>query len=220
MAHSDFIPNLMQWERKEHDLYETPVEATQALINYFQTIGEGQLRPGVRVHEPASASGKIAKVLEIAGFQVTAEDIRTDNIYGTGGVNYLTSPPGDFDMVITNPPFSLAVPFIEKAMLEAPIVCMLLKSDFWQTSGRLPLFRGRLRPTAKLDMTWRLAFLREERGNSPFMNTTWIVWSRGDGGGATMYDLLEKPTNAPNIHLEGDMTRMELAFRGLTEAIR
>lgn len=218
MAGSNFIPNLMQWERKEHDLYETPIEATQALVEFL--IGLSDSPPdGCTVHEPASASGKISKVLEVAGFDVTSEDIRDEpNIYGRRGVDYLRSPPGDYDLVITNPPFSMAVPFIEKALQEAEVVCMLLKSDFWQTKGRLPLFRGRLKPAMKLDMTWRLAFLKEERGNSPFMNTCWVIWIR-DPPKHVRYELLEKPSRIPDIYLEGDMMRLGWSVRAMRDCI-
>lgn len=181
---SDFLPKLMQWDRRPDDFYATPGEGTQALLNFL--IERGHLHRGDRVLEPASGEGHIALVLTMNGFEVVASDLRQD-VYGMPGMDFLDVPPEEggvyrFDAVFTNPPFMHALSFIRVALSEAPLVCMLLKMDYWNADGRADFFDAN-RPTYILPLCFRLAFAKEERGNSPFMNCMWCVWVEGDHRG-------------------------------------
>lgn len=176
---SDFIPNLMQWERKEADLYPTPPEGTVSVLNFLEA--GGVLAPGMKILEPASGDGDIARVLVERGYDVTSTDIRPDVFHGRGGVDYLDQPPAPqmrYDAVFTNPPFSLASSFLRAAWEDAPIVVLLLKTDYFQADTRYGLYFDQI-PAFVCPMTFRLAFLKEERGNNPFMNCTWFIWIRG-----------------------------------------
>ena len=70
---------------------------------------------GQQVLEPACGDGSISKVLETAGYDVTSWDLY-DWGHGRTGLDFLDQPQQDFDAVITNPPFKLAVPFTLKAL--------------------------------------------------------------------------------------------------------
>lgn len=173
------VESYKKWERKPADLYPTPVDGTESLMPLLQQYGVK------RVWEPACGDGRMARVLEWHGLDVLATDLREHSGYGIGGFNFLTDhlskigwdPKDDIDAVITNPPFSHAKEFIIKALTVAPFVAMLVKQTYWNVQGRLPLWDG-FRPSYFLPVTWRLAFLKDERGNSPLMDCAWVVWVR------------------------------------------
>ncbi len=170
--------SMAKWIRKPSDLYPTPEDVTISLIHYIQDL----LKPGSNVLEPACADGQMSKVLEQFGYNVDSTDLRPDVQYGTGGIDFLGEdsyiPDDYYDAVITNPPFNAARQFIERAIETAPIVCMLLKAQYWNTDNRKKLFRE-TKPYLELNLTWRPAFLEAERGKSPLMDCMWMVWVRG-----------------------------------------
>lgn len=166
-----------KWERKPSDFYPTPYEGTNSLIPVLKTI----LPEGAKIWEPCCGDMDMTRVLEWHGFEVTSTDIR-DTGQGIGGVDFLNDDPEekwgwipDPDMIVMNPPFSLAYDFIVKALSYTPNVACLLKIDYWNAISRYELFQ-RNPPMFFFPLTWRLAFLKEERGNSPLMNCAWAVW--------------------------------------------
>lgn len=189
------VESYKRWERKPADLYPTPVDATESIMPLIEAIslvedGAGHTlvdRTGLsgrsikRVWEPACGDGRLARVLEWHGLEVTSSDIREFPGYGTPGVDFLTPSLEacfSYDAIITNPPFSLAKEFLIQARQIAPVVIFLVKQNYWNTKGRIPLWDEH-RPTFFLPITWRLAFLKEERGSSPLMDCAWCVWLDG-----------------------------------------
>ena len=78
-----------------------------------------------------------------AGFDVVATDIVDyggDSI--TPGVDYLTAPlPHGVLGIVTNPPYRRAVEFAPKALGEVPYLALLLRTNFLESTARLPFFR-------------------------------------------------------------------------------
>lgn len=186
-----------RWDRKPADFYPTPPEVTRALILWLRERGVTSQKGSRqrRVHEPCCGEGHISEVLIGAGFDVTSHDLY-DMSYGISGVDYLRTPERnaryyDYDMVVTNPPFSLAERFIRRALRDAPVVAMFLPTEYWHAKTRARLFRSRP-PMAILALTWRPVFLAEERGTSPLANYAWTVWADWHNG-HTQYHLLDKP---------------------------
>lgn len=177
-------------DRRELDFYTTPTNVTVALMNFLsdKLVGLGNLT----VWEPACGDGAMSKTLEKYVRSVVSTDIRESG-YGLSGIDYLnnTLANKDVDAVITNPPFNTAELFIRKALTDAPVVGMLLKSQYWHAKSRISLFRDHP-PAYVLPLTWRPDFLGGERGGSPTMEVQWSVWVKGDR--LTKYQLLEKPT--------------------------
>lgn len=178
-----------RWDRKPGDLYPTPPEATEALLDYLFLLGRKKIR------EPCCGAGHISKVLEAHGHEVTSSDLY-DTGYGKSGVDYLKTREKhpryyDFGAVITNPPFSLAERFIRRALRDAPLVAMFLPNDYWHAESRRRLFESRP-PMVVLALTWRPVFLEKERGKSPLANFIWTVWNDAYSG-PTQYKLLPKP---------------------------
>ena len=164
------------------DYYPTPPDATQGLL------GSLNLPKNMTVWECACGNGAMSKVLEDYGFNVMSSDIREDCGYGESGVDFFKETRV-CDAIITNPPFGVAQEFIEKALKDAPIVCMLLKAHYWHTKKRFSLFQSNP-PSFVLPLTWRPNFM-QERGKSPTMDFQWSVWVDGDTN--TKYRLLSKP---------------------------
>lgn len=188
--------SMAKWARKPADLYPTPVDCTYSLIPHIADI----LPAGSRVWEPACADGQMVQPLREFGYDVMATDLRPDVKGGAGGVDFLGDPTAyhsqKYDAVITNPPFNAAELFIRRALEIAPVAVMLLKAQYWNTKNRKKLFRE-TRPLKELNLTWRPAFLEEERGKSPLMDCMWVVWVRGHKGPCTT-DMIDRLLVCPS----------------------
>jgi len=83
-------------------------------------------------------------VLKEKGIQdITTVDIREDSKADIKA-NYLSwSPPKEFDLIITNPPFALAEKVISKSLAivkQNGFVVMLLRLNFFGSAGRFPFW--------------------------------------------------------------------------------
>lgn len=165
------------WERKPSDFYPTPYDVTESLMPILGAL----LMPRASIWEPCCGNMDMSRVLEWHGYEVTSTDIRETG-QGIGGFDFLNDDPEEKwgwipepDMIVMNPPFSLAAEFIERALQFTPNVACLMKIDYWNAVSRLPLWERRI-PQFFMPLTWRPAFLAKERGNSPLMNCAWCVW--------------------------------------------
>ena len=95
----NFSANNAKGQRKKSDFYETPYSITSHLLKVesFDT--------SLIVCEPACGSGAIVKILEKEWKDVVAYDIEKNFLMETE----------KYDYIITNPPFSLAYEFVQKA---------------------------------------------------------------------------------------------------------
>ncbi len=156
------LTNASAADRPDGDFYGTPSDVTQALFNFLPTIS-------IRVWEPASGTGSMARVIEATGREVIETDL-------SNGQDFLETTSLLAPWIITNPPFKLAHRFIEHAArLKAQGIALLLKSQYWHASGRRLLFE-RLRPSYVFPLTWRPDFHYGRKGGSPTMDVLWTVW--------------------------------------------
>lgn len=191
--------SMAKWARKPADLYPTPVDCTYSLLPHIAEL----LPANALVIEPACGDGKMVKPLEEFGYRVEGYDLRPEVTGGQGGFDYLNpkchyDSAGYYDAVITNPPFVVAAEFIRRSLEEAPVVAMLLKAQFWNTANRKRLFRE-TKPYLELNLTWRPAFLEEERGKSPLMDCMWVVWVRGNTEECRVRMIDRRMTCPPNL---------------------
>lgn len=173
-------------KRRALDFYPTPPDVTRALLIFLA------LQP-CTIWEPACGDGAMYYVLRDAGHAVISTDIRNIPWPHEGGVDFLTCPPRSCDAIITNPPFATSEQFIRKAIETAPLVAMLLKSQYWHAQKRRALFTQHP-PAWVLPLTWRPDFLNGERGGNPTMGCIWTVWRTGVY--ATQYRPLERPQHS------------------------
>lgn len=156
-------------DRSDNDFYPTPWEVTESLMQFLKL-------PPCKIWEPACGNGAMSEVLIKHSHTVTSSDLRMSG-YGLGNMNFLyTTEYVGFDAVITNPPFNLAEEFIRKSLSIAPIVAMVLKSQYWHAKKRYDLFT-KFPPAYILPMTWRPDFMN---GGSPTMDCIWTVWIEGN----------------------------------------
>lgn len=183
---SAIIGSQQAWERKPADFYPTPPDVTHSLIPHIRDI----VPAGSSILEPACGDGAMAKVLAMYDYRVDGTDLRIDSGYGRGGVDFLTSEVGEYDAIFTNPPFKIAAEFIRRSCERAPVVAMLLKSQYWHAASRLKLWADH--PPARIyALTWRPSFLEKERGNSPLMDVLWTVWDANHRG-PTIYQPIRR----------------------------
>lgn len=166
------VAAMKNWARKPADFYPTPANVVFALIKYLD------LRLGAWICDPACGEGDLADVFKALGFNVEASDIRFTG-YGEGGIDFLQPPDDRFffrhDLLVTNPPFALAEEFIRTMYGQSGRFALLLKSNYWNAGGRLKLW-DECTPSGHHPLTWRPAFLKKERGNSPLMDCDWWIW--------------------------------------------
>lgn len=197
------VASMDKWARKPADLYPTPTDCTYSMLPYIAPF----LPPKAVVWEPACADGKMVQPLREFGYEVIGTDLRPGVLGGEGGIDFLAADSdyhlGDYDAIITNPPFGCADKFITTALQHAPVVVMLLKAQYWNVKKRRKLYYEH-RPALELNLTWRPAFLAEERGNSPLMDCMWVVWRRGHNGGCEV-ELLERLMTCPQNFGDMDM---------------
>ena len=159
------LANASASDRNDVDFYPTPHAVTHAFLASWPVTGV--------VWECACGTGSMSESLKSSGLQVISTDLN-DFGYGTAGVNFLTETC-ESDWIITNPPFSMASQFIERAVSLHRPFAFLLKSQFWHALKRYKLFMNHP-PEAVLPLTWRPDFLNGAKGGSPTMDCIWTVW--------------------------------------------
>ena len=162
--------------RHKNDYYPTPPEVTKALIEFLE------LPEGTTIWECACGSGDMANVFRNNGYKTIATDIAF-------GMDFLTCDVQECDWIITNPPFTHAEAFIRRAWEIGKPFAFLLKTQYWHSKKRLPLFLEH-KPTCVCPLTWRPDFTG--KGNS-LMDMIWCVWNPGISVLPTFYVPLIKP---------------------------
>lgn len=169
-------------ERKD-DLYETPPEATRALLAVERL-------PKV-IWEPSAGRGAIVRVLESAGHRVIASDLIDYGLGYPSGRDFLMEYQGEPDAgaIVTNPPFKVAAEYIERALQLAPKVCCLLRLAYLE-GGALNSRAGVARryvmdecPPARVHVfSRRLPMMHRDGWEGPKTNSAtafaWFVWER------------------------------------------
>ena len=131
-------------ERKAYDFYATPPETVRAFLANFDGISAGD-----RILEPSAGNGQIVKVLREGGYdnRIDAVELRpeergalealADNV--TIGSFFDYEPDCGYDVIIGNPPYSLALDFINKSLeLLHPggLLIFLLRTNFLESEKR------------------------------------------------------------------------------------
>jgi hypothetical protein len=176
------------FSERGHDLYETPVCATLALLR-------AENLPH-RIWEPACGRGAIVNVLRAAGHEVVATDVVDYGIPITSpgyyGIDFLMErrAPEGTELICTNPPFKLANEFVAHALELCPRVVMLLRLAFLESErrtrilesgalARVHIFRKRL------PMMHRDGWTGPRASNG--MAFGWYVWDRDHSGPTTLH---------------------------------
>lgn len=172
------------------DFYQTPPEATQALLR-------AERLPHA-IWEPHCGYGAISEVLLDAGHAVFSTDVEYRG-YGcqSNVVDFLNARrmPDNVEGIVMNPPFSVAALHVRHALTICPYVCALLRLSFLEAgndkteAGRARLWcldRGYLARvhvfTRRLPMMHREGWTGKKSTNT--VAFAWFVFD-GDHAGPT-----------------------------------
>lgn len=169
--------------RQRKDYYATHPSVTSDLLS-IESFCE-------HILEPCCGGGFMAEEIKKAGYIVRATDI-VDRGYGEGEVDFLKEdfPVGQYD-IITNPPYSICVPIIRKALSIAKNkVAVLLPLRYLSSSERFELFSV-YPPIRVYVYVERICiakngeFEKYESGSNPLIYA-WYVWKKGYKGETTL----------------------------------
>jgi len=108
----------------------------------------------------------ISTVLRENGYTVISTDIKT-------GFDFLKDTPDfEFDMIVTNPPYSLKTKFLEKCYSYDKPFALLLPLTTLEGIARGNLFRKYGINVLVLDS--RVGYIKEK--HSPWFNSSWFFW--------------------------------------------
>ena len=170
MTGKNFSCNNVSGKRRKSDFYETPYSLTRLLLGLVKLNGT--------VLEPACGDGAIVKVLREFGYSPTHYDKERD---------FLTETRG-FDTVITNPPYSLAFEFIQRAKEISDDIYLLLPLAYLHGKQRYDhLYTDKRFPLRKIWVFTRYPMLGERlredgRCKTGMMVYAWYWFSRGYKG--------------------------------------
>ena len=185
-----------------HDLYETPAEATDALLR-AEKLPQN-------LWEPACGPGAIVRVLRRAGHKVLGSDLVD---YGSpdqdhGGWDFLLerqlpklADGNAVEAIVTNPPFKLASEFVEHALKLCPRVIMLLRLTFYESKRRNSILDGGQLARVHVFRN-RLPMMHRANWDGPKVSNPtafgWFAWDR-DHGGPSIWDRISW-TPTPDAH--------------------
>jgi len=171
----NFSANNATGKRKKSDFYETPYTLTRKFLDveYFDKT--------LSVCEPACGGGAITKVLSEywEDDKITAYDKKTNFLWDYN----------EYNSIITNPPFSLAFEFIQKAkQLAKSKFALLLPLSYLHGKKRFDeIYSDRSYGLERVYVFTRYPMLGEtlrEDGkyNTGMMVYAWYVWTNGYSG--------------------------------------
>lgn len=169
------------YKRQRDDFYETPVDAVTDLLAADDVPA--------RVWEPACGRGAISRVIEASGRSVISTDL-VDRGFGLGRVDFLLERALLAPAIVTNPPFRLAEDFLRHGLsLEPDYLALFVKLSFLAGIERGSLYRScppaRVLVFSRRLTTWRPDVPREGR-NGGMIDFAWLIWRRGEAGGARL----------------------------------
>ena len=141
--------------RRKDDFYETPDWLIGLCLDEIANVndiyrGSGWSRSRLKILEPCAGNGAVVSQLEyrFPNAMIDAFDINTASNWKGRRTNLITCDflkediTEKYDLIITNPPYSLAIDFVEKCLSLSDqskyrgLVCMLLRLGFLESKSR------------------------------------------------------------------------------------
>ncbi len=166
---------LSRMGRNHSDMFGTPEWPVHGLIEFIYRGGYFQKRgmtPNPKVWEPACGKGRMVEALEQSMLQC---DVKGTDIQG--GYDFLTMEPLNFsyEMIITNPPFSLKDAFLKRCYdLKVPFA-LLLPLTALSGKARIELYKEH--GMQLLMLPKRIDFEYEDGGykGKPWFSCAWFT---------------------------------------------
>ena len=164
--------------RQKDDFYATPSWVTRAILPRLDNPRS--------ILEPAAGEGAILNVCRqqwpnayFGAFEIDPQRAAVCSI--TNPVvctNFLAVDSwalmGRWDLIITNPPFKLALPFIRHSLQRALTVCMFLRLNFLGSQKRAPFWREN--PCGVYVLPKRPSFTGKGTDSTEY---AWFIWGAG-----------------------------------------
>lgn len=159
--------------RSPRDFYATPHYTVASLLSVLDTQRLSKMTFG----EPCRGTGAIADKISAAHHHYAEI---------SEGIDYLITPMA-VDVIVTNPPFLLALEFLQKSLREAQTVIYLLRLNFLGSQARKEFWQCN-RPSHVLVLSKRPSFIGN--GGTDSTEYAWFCW---DGMGLVTAD--------PGVHV-------------------
>jgi len=175
-------------KRIKYDAYPTPEIAIVELLKRETFEGKGW--------EPASGTGNIAKYFK----NIMASDIRdVPRIYGEHNIDFLKTTRY-VDFIITNPPFSLALEFLEHSLECSSKVALFLRLAFLEGKKRYYFFKKN--PPIRIYIFSNRLTCHDEEGKwlGTMLCFAWFIWEKGFKGKPTIEWILAEDPNAKSFN--------------------
>ena len=175
-------------KRKESDFYATPLDAVYALLDNYKGIC-----PNDHILEPSAGNGNIIKALRKSGYKnfITAVELREEeknNLKENGAsevaiLDFLQYGElvniNNYDVIIGNPPYSMAKEFIDKSLsLLNPggRLIFLLRTNFLESKKRFEWWQDRL-PSKLYVLSKRPSFTGNGTDATSY---SWFIWEKSN----------------------------------------
>lgn len=167
------------YARGEDDWYQETPECVDRFLDAERFSGV--------IWDPACGEGNIPKRCRIRGYETAGTDIR-DRGYGDVR-DFLKTPLSATDNIVTNPPFNLAQPFVERALdLARRKVAIVARLAFLESRARRPFFQST--PLARVWVHSSRVSMppggRDIPAKGGSVAYCWLVWERGHVGPPTL----------------------------------
>ena len=168
---------------KQAECFETPEWAAKAILD-VEIFTQN-------VVDPCCGAGVLSKAAKKAGYGVVAFDLH-DWGHHPGGIDFLEDVRGTYSVegatVFMNPPFSLAVEFVERCFeLGARKVVAFQRFAWWESQKRTDFWAkyppNRIYVCADRASCWRIDIPPEERNSGTPTAHAWFVWEKGNPAG-------------------------------------
>jgi len=171
--------------RADADFYPTPRIAITSLLNQEKFNGN--------IFEPACGAGHISKVLKEYNYTVISSDL-VNRGYGDFFETFLTCNKR-FDNIVTNPPFNLALEFINRAKtVSKEKIAFLLKTTFLESKERYYMFQDKIFPLSKVyQFSNRIRMgkgINDDGGSGGMIAFAWFIWDKNHIGSPTIHWIL------------------------------
>lgn len=166
-------------EREKNDFYATEPRAGELLLD-IEVFSKN-------IWECACGEGHLSEVFKRNNYEVKSTDL-VDRGYGISGVDFLSNDNVFWDGdIITNPPYSYAKEFVEKAISIIPDgkkVAMFLKVQFMEGKGRKSLFTNTPPKTiwvssSRINCAKNGDFHNLRISGGSAVAYAWYVWEKG-----------------------------------------
>lgn len=173
-------PSHSKQRRQDNDFYATQPLAIELLLKIHPSINN-------RVWECAVGQGHISNILEKNGFTVRKSDLIDRGVLGAEIVDFLDCKEIWDGDIITNPPFSMALEFVQHSLDLVKYgnqVIMFLKIQFLESAKRASFFNQNppkiiYIPSSRLNCARDGDFDKYHSSSAMFC---WYVWEKGFKG--------------------------------------